>query len=129
MKHRILLGGIVVAALSFLVQAIPALAMEEVSYKKDIRPIIDDYCLSCHKPGGKGYKKSGLDMSTYKSLMKGTKFGTVIKPGDSYTSIFIQVVDGRVHSSIKMPYGMEGSLAKGKIELMRKWVQQGAKNN
>jgi hypothetical protein len=129
MKHRILLGGIVVAALSFLVMAIPALAVEEVSYKKDIRPILDDYCLNCHKPGGKGYKKSGLDLRTYKSLMKGTKFGTVIKPGDSYTSILIQVVDGRVHSSIKMPYGMEGSLAKGKIELLRKWVQQGAKNN
>ncbi|MGC2048282.1 MAG: c-type cytochrome domain-containing protein [Gallionella sp.] len=129
MKNRILLGGIVVAALSFLVMAIPALAVEEVSYKKDIRPILDDYCLNCHKPGGKGYKKSGLDVRTYKSLMKGTKFGTVIKPGDSYTSILIQVVDGRVHSSIKMPYGMEGSLAKGKIELLRKWVQQGAKNN
>jgi len=129
MKHRILPGGIVVAALSFLVMAIPALAVEEVSYKKDIRPILDDYCLNCHKPGGKGYKKSGLDMRTYKSLMKGTKFGTVVKPGDSYTSILIQVVDGRVHSSIKMPYGMDGSLAKGKIELLRKWVQQGAKNN
>jgi hypothetical protein len=129
MKHRILLGGIVVAALSFLVPAIPALAVEEVSYKKDIRPIIDDYCLSCHKPGGKGYKKSGLDMRTYQSLMKGTKFGTVIKPGDSYTSILVQAVEGRVHPSIKMPYGINGGLAKDKIELLRKWVQQGAKNN
>ena len=129
MKNRILPGSIAAVALSFLVTTFPALALEEVSYKTDIRPIINDYCLSCHKPGGKGYKKSGLDMRTYKSLMKGTKFGTVIKPGDSYTSILIQVIDGRVHSSIKMPYGMDGSLAKGKIELLRKWVQQGAKDN
>jgi len=129
MKNRILLGSIAVAALSFLVMAFPALALGDVSYKKDIRPIIEDYCLNCHKPGGKGYKKSGLDMRTYKSLMKGTKFGTVIKPGDSYTSILVQVVEGRVHASIKMPYGMNGGLAKDKIELLRKWVQQGAKNN
>jgi len=129
MKNRILQYTFAAAVLSFLAMSFPALALGDVSYKNDIRPIIDDYCLNCHKPGGKGYKKSGLDMRTYKSLMKGTKFGTVIKPGDSYTSILVQVVEGRVHPSIKMPYGMDGSLAKDKIELLRKWVQQGAKNN
>lgn len=129
MKNRILPVSIVVALLSFLVMSFPALALVEVSYKNDVRPIIEDYCLNCHKPGGKGYKKSGLDMRTYKSLMKGTKFGAVIKPGDSYTSILVQAVEGRVHPSIKMPYGMNGGLAKDKIELLRKWVQQGAKNN
>ncbi len=133
MKNRILTIG-VVAMLSCLAQVSLALAspvqgQQEISYKSDIRPIINDYCLSCHKPGGKGFEKSGLDMRTYQSLMKGTKFGTIIKPGDSYTSILIQVVDGRVHSAIKMPYGMSGGLAKDKIELLRKWVQQGAKNN
>jgi hypothetical protein len=134
MKNRILLGSVVLVVLSFSAQvstalASPAQGQKEVSYKNDIRPIIHDYCLNCHKPEGKGYKKSGLDMRTYQSLMKGTKFGTVIKPGDSYTSILIQAVEGRVHPSIKMPYGMEGGLAKDKIELLRKWVQQGAKNN
>jgi len=129
MNNRILQYTIAVAALLFLAMPFPVLALGDVSYKNDIRPIIDDYCLNCHKPGGKGYKKSGLDMRTYKSLMKGTKFGTVVKPGDSYTSILVQVVEGRVHPSIKMPYGMNGSLAKDKIELLRKWVQQGAKNN
>lgn len=109
--------------------ALPALAQSDISFKKAIRPILDDYCLSCHKPGGKGYEKSGLDLRTYKSLMKGTKFGSVIKPGDSYTSIFIQVVEGRVHPSIRMPYGMSGGLAKDKIEMLSRWVQQGAKNN
>lgn len=129
MKTRIMEGSIAVVALSFLMMAFPVLALGDVSYRKDIRPIIEDYCLNCHKPGGKGYKKSGLDMRTYKSLMKGTKFGTVIKPGDSYTSILIQAVEGRVHPSIKMPYGMNGGLARDKIELLRKWVQQGARNN
>ena len=71
----------------------------------------------------------GLDMRTYASLMKGTKFGSVIKPGDSFTSIFIMVVEGRVHPSIKMPYGMSGGLAKDKIEVLKKWVDQGAKDN
>lgn len=121
-----------VAVLSLLL--LPALAFsaptqQEVSYKNDVYPIIHDYCLNCHKPGGKGYEQSGFDMQTYQSLMKGTRFGTVIKPGDSFTSIMIQVVEGRVHASIKMPYGMNGGLSKENIWVLKKWVDQGAKDN
>lgn len=129
MNLRVKSYSATILALSLLVFALPVNAVEEISYKKDIVPIFNDYCLNCHKPGGKGYNKSGLDLRTYKSLMKGTKYGAVVKPGDSYTSILVQVVEGRVHPSIRMPYGMNGSLAKDKIELLRKWVQQGAKNN
>ena len=75
-----------------------------------------------------GYEKNGLDMRTYKSLMKGTKFGPVIKPGDSFTSAFIMAIEGRVHPSIKMPY-MSGGLSKDHIGVLKRWVDQGAKNN
>ncbi len=133
MKNRILPGGAVLV-FSFFLQAssMPAFSAQgqkEVSYKTDIRPIIHDYCLNCHSPGGKGYEKSGFDMRSYQSLMKGTRFGAVIKPGDSFTSVIIQVVEGRVHSSIKMPFGMSGGLSKDNIELLKKWVNQGAKDN
>lgn len=115
-----------VVALTFSSLAISA---PETSFKTAVSPILHDYCLSCHQPGGKGFEKSGLDMSSYDTLMKGTRFGSVIKPGDSFTSIFIQVVEGRVHASIKMPFGMDGGLAKEKISVLKKWVDQGAKNN
>ncbi len=104
-------------------------AQNDVSFKTDVAPVIHDYCLNCHMPGGKGFEKSGLDMRSYQSLMKGTRFGSVIKPGDSFTSIFIQVVEGRVHASIKMPYGMNGGLSKENIAILKKWVEQGAKDN
>jgi hypothetical protein len=101
----------------------------EESYKNTVAPIIRNYCLTCHQPGGQGFEKNGLDMRTYKSLMKGTKFGPVIKPGDSFTSVFIMAIEGRVHPSIKMPYGVEGGLSKDKIAVLKRWVEQGAKNN
>jgi len=126
MKNRTLLV-VVLSMLSF--SSLATAAQAEASYKNDVVPIIHDYCLNCHEPGGKGYEKSGLSMTTYESLMKGTKFGAVIKPGDSFTSILIQVIEGRVHASIKMPYGMNGGLAKDKIEILKKWVNQGAKDN
>jgi Planctomycete cytochrome C len=126
MKTGILLGSFMLAVFSF-----PALGQgqKDISYKNDIRPILNDYCLSCHQPGGKGYEKSGLDMRTYQSLMKGTKYGAVIKPGDSFASTLIMLVEGRADPSIKMPFGINGNLSKEKISLLKKWIDQGAKDN
>jgi len=100
-----------------------------VSFKTDIRPLLDDYCLSCHVPGGKGYEKSGLDMRSYKSLMQGTRFGPIITPGNSQNSTLIVLVEGRADPSINMPYGIKGGLSKDKITLLRRWIDQGAKDN
>ncbi len=129
MKSKMLLGSMVFALLTVPALAAPVQGQGDISYRNDVFPILHDYCLSCHQPGGKGYEKSGLDMRTYDSLIKGTKFGAVIKPGDSFTSVLIQVIEGRVHESIKMPFGMAGGLARDKIEILKKWVDQGAKNN
>ena len=129
MQNRCLQFVLVTSVLLFSSSAFAVSKQAEVSYKKDVQPIIHDYCLNCHEPGGKGYEKSGLDMRTYQSLMKGTQYGAIIKPGDSFTSIMIQVIEGRVHASIKMPYGMRGGLARENIGILKKWVEQGAKNN
>jgi len=126
MKNETLRFSFILLALSF---SSVVLSAPTVSYKQDVRPILHDYCLNCHEPGGKGYEKSGLDMRSYDSLMKGTKYGSIIIPGDSFTSIMIQAVEGRVHPSIKMPYGMSGGLSKTHINVLKKWVEQGAKNN
>ncbi len=124
MKSNALFFGVVLAA-----SVIPAQAVEDVSYRSDIYPILHDYCLNCHEPGGKGYEASGLDMTSYASLMKGTKFGAVIKPGDSFSSILIQLVEGRAHPVIKMPFELNGGLSNKNISLMKRWVAQGAKDN
>lgn len=100
----------------------------QVSYKADVGPILEKYCLECHKPGGEGTEKSGLDMSSYENLMKGTKFGPVVNPGNSLTSALNMLVEGRADRSIKMPHGRD-SLPADKIATLKNWVQQGAKNN
>lgn len=125
MKVSVLLVGGVLASM-FIV---PAYAETEISYKKDIYPIFQDYCLSCHVPGGKGYNKSGFDLRTYKSLMKGTKFGPVVKPGSSLTSTLNVLVSGHANPAISMPFGIKGGLPKDKTNLLNKWVDQGAKDN
>ena len=104
-------------------------AVKKVSYSKEIAPILQKYCYECHLEGGQGQQASGLDMSSYGSLMKGTKFGPVIKAGDSLSSTLVILVDGRADPSIKMPHGNRQGLTKDEIKTLRAWIDQGAMNN
>jgi len=101
-----------------------------VSFKNDIDPILDDKCLRCHKPpDGSGYVRTGLDMETYDTLMKGTMFGTVIIPGDSKRSVINKLTEGRAGESMRMPHGDAIKLTKEEVKLLNLWVNQGALNN
>jgi uncharacterized membrane protein len=118
-----------VAALALAVGAGCARKHEEVSYQKDVAPILAQHCASCHVPGQPGYMASGFDLQGYDSLMKGTKFGPVVLPGDPMTSVLVMLIEGRVDPSIKMPHGGANPLTAEQIKTIRHWVKQGAKNN
>lgn len=104
-------------------------ATPQISYAKDIAPILAQHCLECHDQGGAGETASGLLLSSYDGLMKGTKFGPVIKPGDSLSSTLVILVEGRADSSINMPHGDRPPLSKAQTETIRHWIDQGANNN
>lgn len=102
---------------------------KQISYKADVAPILGQYCVECHTPpDGTGFVKSGQDMSSYDALMKGTTFGATIKPKESFTSALVMMIEGRVAPSIRMPHG-KAEIPKEKIEVIKKWIDQGAKNN
>lgn len=119
-----------VAAAGFaLVLSAPALAKEEVvSFAEDIKPIIDARCAICHRPGAEGYEKAGFDLTSYESLMKGTKHGAMIVPGDPVTSNLMVLIDGRADKSLQMPHGKK-KLSSCDRDAIRLWIKQGAKNN
>jgi uncharacterized membrane protein len=102
---------------------------QKVSYAKAVVPVLQKHCLECHAPGKQGEQASGLDMSTYQSLMKGTKFGPVIKAGDSLSSTLVILVEGRADPSLKMPHGDRPPLSSEEIKTIRQWIDQGAMNN
>ena len=102
---------------------------QEVSYKNDVAPILAANCASCHVPGQPGYVASGLDLGSYDPLMKGTKFGQVVIPGDPLTSVLVMLIEGRADPSLKMPHGGAKPLTKDEIKIIRRWVKQGAGNN
>jgi mono/diheme cytochrome c family protein len=99
------------------------------TYKKIIHPIFNSYCVECHQPGGIGYERSGFDVRTYKSLMKGTKYGSVINVGDAFNSSLVMLIEGRTKGGLKMPYVPQKSLSKWERHLIRAWIINGAKDN
>jgi len=101
---------------------------EHASFKDDIFPIIKRSCVECHQPGGQGYEKSGLDMTTYEGIMKGTLHGPIVVPGDAFLSNLNVLIEGRAARHLRMPYhGKE--LTKCERLMIRRWVNRGAKNN
>jgi uncharacterized membrane protein len=100
-----------------------------VSYQKDVVPILDKHCKVCHLPGQAGYIVSGFDLGSYETLMKGTQFGPVVLPGDPLTSVLVMLIEGRVDPSLRMPHGDATTPTPDEILTIRRWVEQGAKNN
>jgi len=101
----------------------------EVSFSKDVVPVLDKHCKSCHVPGQPGYVVSGFELGSYESLMKGTVYGPVVLPGDPLTSVLVMLIEGRVDPALKMPHGDATVPTEAEILTIRRWVEQGAKNN
>jgi hypothetical protein len=103
---------------------------QRVSYQHDVHPVLESNCFACHTPPqGAGYVKTGLNLQTYDTLMRGTLYGPVVMPGNSQQSILNMLVEGRADSSMRMPHNRERPLTNREIEILRLWVDQGANNN
>lgn len=107
---------------SVAAQAPPEGAARPVDYAKDVRPILEAKCLSCHGPGT---SKSGLRVDRRASLLKGgdSEEPSVV-PGDGAGSVLIQAISGE-DPGRKMPPKGE-PLSKAQVDMLRAWVDQGA---
>jgi hypothetical protein len=99
-----------------------------VSFKSEVKPLVDKYCTECHLPGGAGVEASGFITESYESLMKGTKFGPVVVAGDPLSSSFYRLISGKVDPSIRMPHGKE-ALSEAEVAIVENWITQGALDN
>jgi hypothetical protein len=126
------LAGVAIAAVA--VAGSPAVmpgtnacaAEAAVSYADDIAPIFKGWCVSCHQPSGEGAKASGLDLTSYEGVMKGTKFGPMVIPGKPDESNLIVLVQGQ--AKIRMPFGHK-PLPNCLRQNIWTWIFEGAKNN
>ncbi len=109
----------------------------QVSFSADVKPILDNYCISCHSGSGEGQAVSGFAVDDYESVMHGTKYGKVVVPGSPMSSSLYLLITGKADKKIHMPPHHDESLAEGRgfalsrthIETITNWIEQGAKDN
>jgi len=103
-------------------------ASPKYSFAEDVMPIFKGRCVQCHSAGGEGTTKSGVDLSTYEGVMKGTRFGPMVIAGDAQSSNLMMLLDWRVAPDIRMPHGKK-KLSTCDRDAIRGWINEGAKNN
>jgi cytochrome c len=106
----------------------PQNSQSKVSFKEDVVPIFVGRCVGCHQPQGEGAEKSGLDLTTYAGVMKGTKFGPMVIAGDPDSSNLMRLLDWKVSPEIRMPHGKK-QLSSCDRDAIRAWIREGAKDN
>ena len=117
-------GGIIMSS----GQSCAAPNVPPTSFAEDILPLLKWRCAGCHQPGGAGYEKSGLDLTSYEGVMKGTKFGPMVIPRDPASSNLMLLLDWRASPELRMPHGKK-KLSICDRDAIRAWIREGAKNN
>ena len=99
----------------------------EVSFSKDVAPVLDKFCTTCHS--AEEEHPSQLFMDTYESLMNGGKHGKAIVPGNSKESLLSQKMSEDPPFGKMMPPPRKPRPTDEQIALLRAWIDQGAKKN
>src|SRR4051812_27937639 len=97
----------------------------KVEFDRDIRPIFSDNCLHCHGPDEKA-RKAKLRLDTKEGAFRVRDGKTVIIAGKSNDSELIRRVTNKDPEEVMPPPESNHKLTAAQIELLRKWIDQGA---
>lgn len=99
-------------------------AETDISYRRDVWPIVRRHCRGCHSHSK---LEGGLSMDSVADMLKGGDSGPLfdLKEKDPDASLFLTMITG---DEPEMPKG-QPALSAAKIEVIRKWLKAGAKDD
>ncbi|MCS1407992.1 MAG: Hercynine oxygenase [Verrucomicrobia subdivision 3 bacterium] len=98
---------------------------QRIDFIQDIQPILEFNCVACHR---EGHAKGGLQLNNQESAFAGGNSGHSIVPGKSSASlIYTSTILPDDHDDIMPPAKKGGPLDKSLTDLLRHWIDQGAK--
>ena len=101
-------------------------APREIEFNRDIRPILSDNCFQCHGPDAKA-RQAELRLDREEDAVAARKDGPAIIRGKPADSELIKRIT-HANADERMPPADTGKkLSAEQIELLRRWVEQGAK--
>ena len=105
----------------------PAAPVGQISYDRDIRPILSENCFKCHGPSAKE-AAAGLRLDERASAVKDRGGYAVIVSGNPKASmIFDRIAPSDPEMRMPPPTSGKGALTKAQIQTLRAWIAQGAK--
>ena len=113
------MGAVVFAA---VVLAAAAYAETIPDFARDVQPILQARCVSCH---GAKVQMHGLRLDRRRDALKGGESGApAVVPGNSSASLMIRYISGLDPNVVMPPTG--GRLTTEQIALLRAWIDRGA---
>jgi hypothetical protein len=106
---------------ALLLAAARSQASDKLEYNRDIRPILADNCFACHGPDSAS-RKADLRLDQREQAVK----SGALTPNDAEGSELIRRILSTDREEQMPPPATKKSLTKGQIELLRKWVNEGA---
>jgi hypothetical protein len=114
--------GVVVALAA---TAMPAFGADSVEFNRDIRPILADKCFTCHGPD-QAQRKADLRLDIEQAAKREVDGKRPLAPGSSSQSEVYQRITS-TDADVQMPPAESGKkLTPGEIDLIRRWIDQGA---
>ena len=98
----------------------------EVEFNRDIRPILSDKCYTCHGPD-KANRKTKLRFDTEAGAKQDLGGHFAIVPGDPSKSEMIRRITAEKPAMRMPPVWSAYRLNGREIDLIRRWIEQGAK--
>ncbi len=106
----------------------PALALggePVVEFARDVRPILSDYCYKCHGPDSQA-RKSDLRLDQREALIKEVDGHRAVVPEHSEQSELFRRITSSDDDERMPPRETGRRLTAEQIELVRRWIEQGA---
>lgn len=102
-----------------------AVGAERVDFSRDIRPLLSDRCFRCHGPDDDA-RESDLRLDTRAGLFSDLGGSVAVVPGDTNASELIRRIRSDDAADRMPPLESKKSLDAEEIELLTRWVEQGA---
>ncbi len=113
----------VFALLFFVASAASSAASEtsEISFNRDVRPILSNYCFGCHGPDKHG-RQADLRLDDRDAALESDAF----LPGNASESAMIGRILSNDPDSVMPPPKAGKSLKPEEIAILKKWIDEGA---
>src|SRR5581483_7484926 len=115
--------ALVAVAVLFSAARVPAAdAPKPVDYSREVQPILTAHCYACHGPDD-GKRKGKLRLDQRDAAIK-----KVVKPGDAgHSPLIARITSQDGERMMPPPDSKKDRLTAAQIDVLRRWIDQGAK--